>query len=262
MSGVAAQAVVGPVPPATPGKTQSVDRAVTILLTLASMRQEVSTLEIASQTGLDRATVHRMLRTLASSGLVQMRGSRYSIGPAGLRLGAARLSTLRLRELAMPYAVEIQRTLLRGLPMIVSVSAWAGEEVVIVDRVWTPEVPLDIITGIGWRFRVDEITSGRSMLSTWSDEDLLAFLGEQRMERLRDTLARIRERKGLEWGVSEYHADICSMASPLVGNDGRAIGALVISGLDLEPQLNATSTFAQSLTRYAQTISNLIRAQP
>jgi DNA-binding IclR family transcriptional regulator len=239
---------------------QSVDRAAAVLKVLAGNPGAMSAIDVASAAGLDRTTVHRIMRTLIAADLVEARGASYRVGPACLGLGAARLNALNLREAAVPYAVDFQQAIVQDRPVVVSLSSYAGDEVVIVDRIWTAAVPLNIIMGIGWRFPIDATVSGRAMLSTMSEAQVERILGPARRDKLAGRLRAVRKREGLEWGMGEFHAGVGTLACPLLGPEGVAVGAMVVAGLGMEDELSETSEFAQNLRRSAQTVSRLLAA--
>src|SRR5919206_1901819 len=89
---------------------QSVDRAVRVLTALQGSRR-MALSELATQLELPPSTVHGLVRTLVSHGLVvQERGSnRYQLGPAVLRLGNVYLDTIELRSKAIPWAQDLAR---------------------------------------------------------------------------------------------------------------------------------------------------------
>lgn len=242
------------------GSIQSIDRAMEVLRALARVPRGGSALELAAVTGLDRTTVHRLLRTLVGAGMAEARGSSYVLGPACTLLGAGRLDATRLRETALPFAVDLQRSDIQDRPLVVSISCCALDEVVIVDRIWTPSVPLNIVVGIGWRFPIDEPVSGRAMLSTMTDEAIIALIGAERHARLAPRLASIRAQDGMEFGSDERHAGVSTMACPLLGADGVAVGAMVVAGLGMVPDLHLESQIARDLRRSAQSISRLLQA--
>lgn len=231
-----------------------------VLKALAGKPQGCSAIELAAGTGLDRTTVHRLVRTLVAAGLVEGRGANYRIGAGCLSLGAARLNALGLREIALPYAVDLQQSMVKDRPAVVSISALAIDEVVIVDRIWTAAVPLNIIMGIGWHFPVDATVSGRAMLSTFDDAAIVAMIGAERRDRLGARLRAIRKRDGMEWGSGEFHAGVSTLACPLIGPSGTAAGALVVAGLGLEAELEEESALAQTLRRSASTVSRMLQS--
>jgi IclR family acetate operon transcriptional repressor len=238
----------------------SVERAVQVLRALADTPGGGSALALSAATGLDRTTVHRLLRTLAGAGMVAADGANYVLGPACTLLGAGRLDSTRLRELALPYAVDLQRSSVQDRPLVVSISCRALDQVVIVDRIWTPAVPLDIIVGIGWRFPIDGPVSGRTMLATLPGAAITALIGRKRHAAIAPTLVSIRARDGMEFGSDEKHPGVSAMASPLVGADGMAVGALVVAGLGLVPDLSPDSRIARNLQRCAQSISRRLQS--
>jgi DNA-binding IclR family transcriptional regulator len=87
---------------------QSVDRALRVLAALSGARR-MSLGEIAARLELPPSTVHGIVRTLLSHGMVvQERDSgRYRLGPATLRLGNVYLDTLDLRSRVAPWAEDL-----------------------------------------------------------------------------------------------------------------------------------------------------------
>jgi DNA-binding IclR family transcriptional regulator len=242
------------------GSIQSVQRAVQLLRALAGMPKGGSAIELAAGTGLERTTVHRLLRTLVGTGMAEARGSHYILGPACTLLGAGRLDSTRLREVALPFAVDLQRSDIEYRPLVVSISCCALDEVVIVDRIWTPAVPLNIIVGIGWRFPIDDTVSGRAMLSTMTGEAITSLIGIERQEKLAARLVSIRAQEGMAFGSDEKHAGVSTMACPLIAAGGVAVGALVVASLGLIPDLHIESQIARNLRRSAQSISRLLQS--
>jgi DNA-binding IclR family transcriptional regulator len=85
---------------------QSVQRAVRILRELATAGPRLGVSQIAERIGVSKPTVHALLRTLESEGLVRQEKetSKYFLGSALLRLGNCYLETQELRSRALPWA--------------------------------------------------------------------------------------------------------------------------------------------------------------
>lgn len=77
--------------------------------------------------------------------------------------------------------------------------------------------------------------------------------------RIAPRLEAIRARGGVEFGVEEQHAGVGTAACPLIGWNGMALGALVVAGLGIEPDLRLDSTLIKELIRSAQAINNILR---
>lgn len=238
---------------------QSVTRAFDVLRALTRVPRGCSAIELAAQTGLDRTTVHRLLRTLVFTGAVDVANGSYYLGPTCTMLECGRQEATRLREVALPFAVDLQRSMIQDRPAIVSISSFARQEAIIVDRIWTPTVPLNIIVGIGWRFPIDAAVSGRAMLSTMEDEEIVALLGGMRHEQISERLKAIRQRDGMEFGSDEQHQGLSTMAFPVLGRQGGAVGSLVIAGLGMSEELSLDSPLAQNLRRSAEAVTRSLQ---
>ncbi|GAA5050867.1 IclR family transcriptional regulator [Nocardia callitridis] len=115
---------------------QSVDRAVRILFALQGARR-MTLSELAAELGLASTTVHGIVRTLATHGVVVQEhgGGRYQLGPAVLRMGNVYLDTLDLRSRALTWAHELAKT----TGFAVRVGVLFGGDVVIIHHEPRPD---------------------------------------------------------------------------------------------------------------------------
>lgn len=72
-------------------RIQSVERAMALLEAIAAAGGEARLVDLSTQVGLNKSTLHGLLNTLAAMGYVSRHGTLYALG-------------LRLRELAQPLA--------------------------------------------------------------------------------------------------------------------------------------------------------------
>jgi len=89
---------------------QSIRRAVKLLRILAAGQEHgVRLTDVAAESGLNRPTVHRMLRVLAEEGAVEQDPAtrRYLVGQEVSLLGLARTARFPIRALADPYLRQI-----------------------------------------------------------------------------------------------------------------------------------------------------------
>ncbi|MFT3721669.1 IclR family transcriptional regulator [Pseudorhodoferax sp.] len=122
-----------PEPPARTG-TQSIERAVHLLRELAARGARGWGLRgLAGHCGLEVATVHRMLKCLVDTGLVQQRASdrRYLLGPLNFELGLCVPNRIGLPEAARQAVRQLARKFSR---VTSSVVVRSGDECICIAR--------------------------------------------------------------------------------------------------------------------------------
>lgn len=90
--------------------TQSIERALLLLREIAAHNRAGSRLlDLATRTGLQRPTVHRMLKCLAAENMVQQDGDshRYYLGSMVFELGLTATPRFNLREMCHPALARI-----------------------------------------------------------------------------------------------------------------------------------------------------------
>src|SRR6185295_7415921 len=90
--------------------TQSIERALLLLREIAAHNRSGSRLlDLATRTALQRPTVHRMLKCLASENMVQQDpdSHRYFLGPMVFELGLTAAPRFNLREICHPALTRI-----------------------------------------------------------------------------------------------------------------------------------------------------------
>lgn len=179
---------------------QSLDRAFTILETMADAGGVIGLSQLAAKADLPLATIHRLVRTLVDLGYVrQDRSRQYSLGPRLMRLADA--STKRLGALARQHMTSV----VDALGESVNLAVLDGDEIVYVAQVQPSENFMRMFTEVGRRAQPHTTGVGKAILATQPDSDVLDLLRRtgmaRRTERTLDTpadfladLERIRER--------------------------------------------------------------------
>jgi IclR family transcriptional regulator, KDG regulon repressor len=93
--------------PGTGTAVRSVDRALMVLEALASASSPSPLAELADATGLPKATVHRLLNTLAVRGFAARADEGYMLGSRLFLLAADARQADRLQRLFMPFLLEL-----------------------------------------------------------------------------------------------------------------------------------------------------------
>lgn len=233
---------------------QSVQRAFTVLDHLAH-QPPLTLAAIVEAVGFDRTIVNRILRTLQAEQFVERIDDRYALGPHALLYGYAYHDSLSLPPAALPFLMEF----LKAYPnrqLMVSVAVPVGAELVIVDRVWHPDIRLDLVFGLGSRHRMDRTASGRALLASMPVEAVDALIGRARRKELEDRLAVVRrDRVDFETRKDERHSAI---GAAVVNRRGTPVGGIIVSGLDLDDQLHPDSPIADQLRRTVERLGDIL----
>jgi IclR family transcriptional regulator, acetate operon repressor len=222
---------------------QSVERALTLLETLADAGGELSLTHMAAAAGLPLPTIHRLVRTLVDRGYMrQLPSRRYSLGPRLINLGD-RASGM-LAEWARPRLAD----LVSALGETANLSMLDGDKVAYVAQVQSPH-PMRMFTEVGNRVPLHSTGVGKVLLAQLNDRDLAVIVHRIGLPALTPTsitntegfIAEIRAARDRGYAVDDEETQIgvrC-VAVPLLG--GPSTFALSVSG----PAVRMTSELIQ-----------------
>jgi len=216
---------------------QAVDRALSILETLADNAHPMTLSDLSVKVGLNISTVHRLLATLAEHDFVQQEPetNNYKLGLKVFKIGNAALYDLDLRALARPYLRELVRLCNETVNLVVL----DGREVVYIDQVESTNI-VKMIAQIGGRGPVHTTAAGKVLLAGLPPRELERLLRDLPLPRLTEKtittkqellaeLDSIRQAGySLDLGGTEDHVN-CA-AAPVFNHEGRVIAAVSISG--------------------------------
>ncbi|MFF2251080.1 IclR family transcriptional regulator C-terminal domain-containing protein [Streptomyces sp. NPDC058142] len=150
---------------------ESLARGLAVLTVFGPGRAELSLTDIATATGLARATARRALITLEHLGYVASRGRGFWLTPRVLALGFPPLSHLTLPEIATPH----MRALSAELHDSVSLTVLDGDDIRYTARVATSRV-MSVNISVGTRFPAFATSMGRVLLADLAPAERAAFL--------------------------------------------------------------------------------------
>ncbi|MFG2090058.1 MULTISPECIES: IclR family transcriptional regulator [unclassified Spirillospora] len=216
----------------------AVERAMDVLLLFGrSSRPDLGVTEIATELGLTKAAVHRILTALRSRELITLDPGtrRYALGHAAIALGRAYLARMDLRAMAAP---ELRR-LAQRVGETATLSIRRGDTRLYVDQVVRPhELRVEVSLGIPYPLHAG--SSSKAILAFLDDAEVDGYLERHPLEaltertivdeeRLRKELTVIRKR-GYAGSTGERQEGTASVAAPIFDHDGRVIAALSASG--------------------------------
>lgn len=193
--------------------SQVIARAAIILHTLETQPKGLTITELARQTGLARATVHRLVASLEQQQLLMANGGEIRLGPALARLAAA--AHTDVIALARP-AME---TLGRRTRETVDLSVYRGSHAVSVSQ-YVSDQELRVVSAVGTAFPSHCTAHGKALLAQIDDQTIASVFGEQievrtqyshgNLAALLADVAQIRER-GYAVDTEEHALGVCGL---------------------------------------------------
>lgn len=237
---------------------QSVSRAWRVLDALKASGRK-SPRDISLETGIERTVVYRLLRTLEQeSAVIEDQGS-WRLADGLLDLSTAYLEDLHFARTAPAFAMDLHRRVVAGHPWLVSLGVPVADHVVLVERFWTADSPLNSTTAIGARFALDVSATGLSMLARMSPDEGRRRLGEERYAEASSQVHTVRDSDFLAFSSDGLRPGVSAIAAAVTDRTGTVVGAVNVSGLKLEEHLAPTSDVAQHVRRTAASIMAALR---
>jgi IclR family pca regulon transcriptional regulator len=213
---------------------QSLERGLGVIRAFGPHAPEQTVSELATTTGLTRATVRRFLITLVELGYVASDGRSFRLTPRVLELGYSFLSGLGFPDIALPH-----------LERLVAEVGESGEACVLdgADIVYVARVPstavITLTVNVGTRMPAHATSMGRVLLAELEPEVLDRYLAETTLKAflprtvtepaaLREQLAKVRQ-AGYAIVDQELEEGLVAIAAPVHDRSGRAVGAINLS---------------------------------
>lgn len=237
----------------------SLERALKVITAFSAEAPTATISEIATRTGLSRASARRILLTLQRLGYVRVQNRLFALTPKVLEIGSAYLSSLVLPDVAAPHI----RALAAKFQESSSVAVLDGTEIVYVARAPTRRI-MTIALNIGSRLPAYCTSMGRVLLANlpapdlnhfFKSVDIRPFTKRTIMEegRLRDILTEVRS-KGWALVDQELEDGVRSIAAP-IRSHGQVVAALNVSAHAGRTSLETTRSFLEELLLTADRIS-------
>lgn len=217
---------------------QSVDRALSIIETLAEDDEGYRLSDLAIRTGLSTSTVHRLLATLENRRFVQFdrAASKWHVGARSFTVGATFVRRRNFSAQALPYLRRL-RDITRETANLAVVD---DEFIVVVTRMESREI-MRSVTKVGGRVAMVASGVGKAVLATYSDEDVGAIIRHHGMPRLTEKsivrpgdlfreLEKVR-RQGFAIDDEEASIGLRCVASVVFNDCGEPLAAISVSGL-------------------------------
>lgn len=206
---------------------ESLRRTVAILDVLVRAEGSLGVTEIARRVHLSKATTYRLLKALASHGLVHVQGPEPTYGPGFriLELAGAWTDRMDVRAKALP----VLRDLREKTGETVSLNLLAGRQRVAVEHLEAAH-ELRFVVEVGRPLPLHLGATGKAILAFLPEGDIRAVLREARVRnprRLLEELARIRT-QGFAVSFGERLPGSASASAPIWNHGGNVVGSVSI----------------------------------
>jgi IclR family acetate operon transcriptional repressor len=220
------------------GGVQSVDRALSIIETLAEDDEGYRLSDLAVRTGLSTSTVHRLLATLEKRRFVQFDrdGSKWHVGAQSFSVGATFARRRNFTAQAMPYLRKL-RDQTRETANLAVVD---DEAIIVLTRIESREI-MRSLTKVGGRVAMVASGVGKAVLATYSDDDVNGIICRQGMPRLTEkSIVRpgelfrelqIIRRQGYAVDDEEARMGLRCIAAVVYSDCSEPLAAISVSGM-------------------------------
>ncbi|QHC22400.1 IclR family transcriptional regulator [Streptomyces sp. GS7] len=217
------------------GSVQSVDRAVSVLESLARLG-EAGVTEIAEELGVHKSTAFRILGVLENRGLVEQEKERgkYFLGAGVLRLAGAAAIRLDISQEGQPVC----RALADETGETANIAVLDGDAAVNIMQA-RGSAAVTAFNWLGRRTPLHATASGKVLLAHLPRERREALLGRKLPRFTENTLTAatgVREQltaareNGFACTDEEFEKGLNAVAAPVRAYDGAVIGAIGVSG--------------------------------
>ncbi|WP_423751758.1 IclR family transcriptional regulator [Salinirarus marinus] len=191
--------------------------------------------DLANELDLPRSTTHRYLATLLECGCVVKEGNEYQLGLKFLDIGGYTRIRKDVYKLVEPKVAKLAERTEERTQFLVEEHG----DIIYIHRATGPQ-GVGAGSRLGRRMPVNATSAGKVILAHMPDDEVSDLLDDHEFpkqtehtitdrDEFLDELDRVRER-GHGFNDQEYINGLRSVGVPVLHPDGRAIGAITVSG--------------------------------
>jgi len=239
------------------GGVQSLNRAFDVLELMAAAGGEVALSRLAAESGLPVPTIHRLVRTLVSSGYVlQMPSRRYTLGPRLIGLGVS------ASHMVDAWASPHLQSLAEATGESANLAMLDVDRVVYVAQAASTRHTMRMFTEVGRRFYTHCTGVGKALLAELPDDevrDLVTAAGmpattEHTITEVADLLAELRRVREQGYAIDDGEQEL-GVRCVAVAVPGSLSSAVSVSGPASRVTHEAVPGLAKLLQESAQALS-------
>lgn len=218
-------------------RIQSVDRALTIMETLALSRGGMSLQTLSAETGLNASTCHHLLMTLAHRGYVSQdrRTKEYALGNKIIELSEARVRQIDIVRLVMPVLARLNE----DTGEAVHLAAMQGRELVTLAKLDSRHAVKVDSAGIGKSGAAHATGIGKAILAWLPEDEIRAILAASGMKAYTEKTIRsvdeligqfaLVRRHGFALDREEFQPGVTCVGTAIRDHSGAVVASLGVS---------------------------------
>lgn len=236
---------------------RAVARSFQLLEALGRARGGARLSDLAAETGLQKSTAHRILRTLCALGYAEQdESSRYRATLKAWELGAGVVQELPIRRAAAGFLQSLHR----ATEETVSLTILSGDDVVYLEKLIAPR-PVRFMTRVGSRVPAALTASGKALLATRPDAaEIVARTAAHRPLDVPAILTELDEAGRRGYALSSYSPGVTSIGAAVVIGGAPAQAALSVSApterLTGRKRDAAVEALLEACSRMAETLDH------
>jgi DNA-binding IclR family transcriptional regulator len=247
---------------ASPYKVQVIDRAVSIIDTLAGERADSSLMELSEELQLHKSTVHRLLMILERHRMVERepRTGRYRLGLRLFELGSLAIARFNVRERARHH---LER-LVSEVDETVHLCVLDSGEVLYIDKI-EPSRSVRMASRIGRRNGAHCSAVGKAMLAHMPERDVDEILKQHGLARftprtivtVADFKAELKAilKRGYAIDNEEGEDGVRCVGAAVLGHHGHPLAAISVSAPSFRLPMDKVPTVAAAVCEAARKLS-------
>ena len=237
---------------------RAVDRSIAILQSFTPEQPLMSVIELQKRVGLSRPTLYRLLRTLASRGLIEAEGDpqRFRLAHGVMSLAHVWLKGLDVVNVARPIVEELRD----GTGETAALFRLQEDRGICILECESRHV-LSISRGVGDSLTLAQGATGKAILAFMDTDRQAEFLkkvpkGAQRTQ-LEEALP-IANRKGYAISRGEIFVGAVAISAPYFDHRGSVVGSVGLYGPSARVDDERVAEFGALIVKAGQDISRLL----
>lgn len=249
-------------------KNSSLDKALYLLSFYSAEKDTFGLSELSRLSGIPKATVYRILSTLADRGYLYKvdvlgKDSQYRLGFKFLELGSIVSNNFDLKSIAKPYMERIKESINESSQIIVK----KGNEAIYIEKLECDR-PVKAYTAVG---RVAPLYAGacpRAILSFLPDEEINSILNSVELKKYtKNTITDKEEiwkliRKARELGYTISYGELAeetfAIGAPIRDHNANVIGSISIVGPESRLNEKTKEIYISEVVKAADGISQAL----